>query len=155
MTPLFALFVTSERKAAAELSEAGFEVWAPTYKRLRRAHEWQLRQRGNQGERKALRPAALIDTPIFPGYVFARIGPERFSHARLCEHVVRPLTGSDGFPRPVPEDAFTDMIILVMSGRLDERAPGTKALPRGTRRRGLASLNEWFAAAGNAMRKAA
>lgn len=138
--PLYALYVTSERKAVAELSEAGFEVWAPTYKRLK------------QGPRRVV---SLIDAPIFAGYVFARIAPERFSHARLCEHVIRPLTGSDGFPRSVPEEAFADMIILVMSGRLDERAPGAKALPRGTRRRGLASLNEWFAAAGNAMRRAA
>lgn len=137
MTPIYALYVSGERKAAAELSEAGFEVWAPTYLKLRQ------RERSRS-------LALLVEMPLFPGYVFARIAPERFSHVKACEHVLSVLA-SDGFPAPIPEDAFASMIVLVMSGRLNERLPSMRTRSRAARRRGVSGMSEWFEALGRSL----
>jgi len=142
MTPIYALYVQHERKAAEELAEAGFEAWAPTYKRLR------------QPSQRSRQIASLIEAPLYPGYVFARIPPERISHAKACERVIG-IVSSNGFPAVIPEDVFGGVVALVLSGRLDERLPWTKARPRGVRRRGLSALNEWFELVGQNLRQAA
>lgn len=140
MSPVFALYVTHAGKAAQELDEAGIEAWYPTYLRLKA-----INRRGA----KDLRPE-----PLFPGYVFARIPPGGFATVSACEHVAY-VVGVSGVPVPIPEPIFAALVDLATSGRLDERAPATKARPRGIRRRGLAALAEWFEIVGHRTKAAA
>lgn len=140
--PIYALYVAHERKAADELAEANFEVWAPTYQRLRQPRE-----------RSRLGPT-LIDAPLYPGYVFARIPAHRFAQAKACERVIS-IISCNGAPYPIPEAIFGEVLALVLSGRLDERLPATKAYPRGMRRRGLSALSAWFEIMGRGMKAAA
>lgn len=141
MTPLYALYVTSERRAHRDLMELGFDVWRPTYQRLNRA-------------RTALEPAALLAT-----YVLARIPEDRLHHepggALSVQHVAYAIM------RPIPENIIAALRADVESGRYDEATPATEPPPaikpkkmkhrtwkknraRGARRRGLAALNVWF-----------
>lgn len=127
MPPWYALYTTNERRAAKALTEAGFEVFFPTYAKY-----------VHHGRRKALEPRALL-----PGYVFARVSEGGFHAALTCEYVVRALP-SYGDPIPAPEEAIADLIQLVQSGRMDERLPATRARPRGVRAKGLKALELWF-----------
>lgn len=140
LTPIYALYVLNERRAAEEMAEAGFEVWNPTYlKRL------------PPRMRSRYRLATLTEAPLFPGYIFARIPPGRFHHAKACERVIGVVSISEQ-PLPVPQKEFADVIIAIMAGRLNEALPLTRARPRGNRTRVSAALVEWFEAAGRASR---
>lgn len=127
--PVFALYVTNQRKAAQELDEARIEAWYPTFLKLKA-----INRRGG----KDLRPE-----PMFPSYVFARIPPGGFNSVHACEHVAY-VVGVAGVPVPVPENVYAELVDLATSGRMNERAPATKARPRGIRRKGLESLSAWF-----------
>lgn len=116
MPPLYALYVTNERRAARDLAEMNFDVWRPTYQRLNRAGT-------------ALEPAALLAT-----YVLARIPDQRFHEALSVNHVAYAIM------RPIPETIIAELRADVDSGRFDERMPATKARPRSRRAKGLASL---------------
>jgi transcription antitermination factor NusG len=128
---LYVLCVSGEDRATKQLAEAGVTSWAPTFKKLRLAI-------GRQ-------PARLIDRPLIPGYVFARLGQNDFAAALATERV-HGVISSGGVPKVFPEAEFTKVLMLAISGRFDERLPATKAAPRGVRKRGLAGLNAWFAA---------
>lgn len=138
--PVYAVFVTNAKKAAQELDEARFEAWYPTF--------LQLKTINRRGQRD-LRPE-----PLLKGYVFARIPPGGFAEVCACEHVSY-VVGVAGVPYPVPEGVFAELVALATSGRMDERAPATKARPRGIRARGLASLAEWFDMIGQGLKAAA
>lgn len=148
LAPVYALVVANERRASDHLAEAGFEVWAPTYQRLRPACSWTLRQVIDR-ERIASRAASLVETPVFPGYVFARIGLGGFPSAMTCDRVLGIL------PWPVPQDDFASILILVLSGRLNDRAPGATSKPRGRKSAKLASMQEWFRVAERVTKRAA
>jgi len=125
MTPCYALYVTNERRAAQELAEAGFEAWAPTYRRARPGAAWTLRN-VNGRARMASRPPTLIEAPIFPGYILARIPAEGFAVALELPHVVDAVRGASALPREMPESLLGDLVLLVMTGEMDEqlgRAP--------------------------------
>lgn len=121
--PWYAYFVVSNDRAAAELTEAGFDIFAPTYERIVR-----------RGRAKVLRPVALI-----PGYVFARTGPGGFPAALACKSVVYVLS-SAGHPWPIAEQPIADIAALLETGRMDERLPAKRSRPRGIRRRGLTEI---------------
>lgn len=131
LAPLYVLRVTGEEKATRQLAEAGIASWAPMFKKLRLAV-------GRQ-------PARLIERPLIPGYVFARLGEDDFAAAMATERV-HGVISSGGAPRPFPEAEFTKVLMMTISGRFDDRLPSTKAKPRGTRRRGMAGLQAWFEA---------
>lgn len=132
LSPLYVLRVTGEEKATKQLGEAGITSWAPTFKKLKLAV-------GRQ-------PACLIDRPLIPGYVFARLGENDFAAALATERV-HGVISSSGAPKAFPEPEFTKVLMMSISGRFDERLPATKAKPRGVRKRGLAGLHAWFEAA--------
>lgn len=131
LSPIYILSVTGEQKAAGQLAEVGVTSWAPTFKRLRLAV-------GRQ-------PARLIDRPLIPGYVFARLGEKDFAAALSTERV-HGVISSAGTPKAFPEAEFTKVLMMAITGRFDERLPATKAKPRGVRKRGLAGLHAWFQA---------
>jgi hypothetical protein len=135
--PIYALYVTSERRAHRDLVEMGFDVWRPTYQRLNRA-------------RTALEPAPLLAT-----YVLARIPAERFHDALSPQHVAYAIQ------RQIPEDVIAQLRADVEAGRYDDAAPAPPQRPavkpkkmkhrtwkknraRGARRRGLQALEVWF-----------
>lgn len=138
--PCYAVFVTNPKKAAQELDEARIEAWYPTFLRLKA-----INRRGGRD----LRPE-----PMFPGYVFARIPRGGFAQVCACEHVAY-VVGVAGVPYPVPEAIYAGLVDLATSGRMDERAPATKARPRGVRARGLESLAAWFELIGQRTKAAA
>jgi transcription antitermination factor NusG len=130
--PLYVLRVFGEERAAKQLAEIGVTSWAPTFKRLKLAV-------GRQ-------PARLVEAPLIPGYLFARLGKNDFAAALATERVYGVIR-SNGAPKPLPEAEFTKVMMMVISGKFDDRLPSTKARPRGERRRGLAGLQAWFEAA--------
>jgi hypothetical protein len=131
LNPVYILCVNGEEKATMQLGEVGVTSWAPTFKKLRLAI-------GRQ-------PARLIDRPLIPGYVFARLGKNDFAAALATERV-HGVISSGGVPKVFPEAEFTRVLMMSISGRFDERLPATKAAPRGVRKRGLAGLHAWFEA---------
>lgn len=131
LPPIYILRVRGEERATHQLAEVGVTSWAPTFKKLKLAV-------GRQ-------PARLLDWPLIQGYVFARLGDNDFAAALATERV-HGVISSGGVPRVFPEDEFTEVLMMSISGRFDERLPATKAKPRGVRKRGLAGLHAWFEA---------
>jgi len=129
LAPLYVLRVYGEERAASQLAIHGITSWAPMFKRLR--------------PKVGRQAAKLIDSPLIPGYVFARLGERDFAAAMATERVWGVISES-GFPRQFPEAEFTKVLRMALSGAFDDRLPSTQARPRGQRKRGLAGLTAWF-----------
>lgn len=130
LPPVYALRAFGEAKAVKQLEEQKIVCWAPTY------------QRARPGPRKTVK---MVDTPLIGGYVFARLRPEDFAAAMATERVYG-VVSHNGSPVAIPEADWVRVIVMVMKGTFDDKAPATKARPRGARKKGLASLTAWFAA---------
>lgn len=128
LAPVYILCAHGERRAADALAEIGVTGWAPTFTKLK------------QGFRQRVK--RTVETPLIPGYVFARLKPEDFA-AALSQERIHGVLCRDGTPVPVPEAEWTKILLMVMSGRFDEAAPATKARPRGNRRRAAQKLQEF------------
>lgn len=133
LSPLYVLRVHGEERAAHQLEVVGITSWAPMYKRLR--------------PKVGRRAARLVDSPLIPGYVFARLGDRDFAAAMATERVWGVIS-ENGFPRQFPEAEFTKVLRMALSGAFDDRLPSTQTRPRGERKRGLAGLHAWFEAVG-------
>jgi hypothetical protein len=133
LAPLYVLCVSGEQRSTRHLAEVGITSWAPTFKKLK--------------PRVGRQAARLIDRPLIPGYVFARLSEREIAAAMATERVYGVIS-SNGAPKVFPEAEFTNVMMMVISGRFDDRLPATQARPRGERKRGLAGLNAWFDAYG-------
>ncbi len=89
-----------ESRAELNLRRQGFDAWLP---RLRR-------------KRRHARRTGTVFAPLFPGYLFVRIDPERQPWRAInSTYGVRHLICQDSRPAPVPED-----FISSLRGSLDE-----------------------------------
>lgn len=160
--PCYAVFVMDGAKVSDDLVGAGFECWHFTYKRFRPGAQWQLRN-VNGRMRVASRAHSEIRSPMFEGYVFARIPPDRFAEVLNNPRVIDVVRGAGDEPRPVPKNTIDEAIRAVLSCEWDEEtapAPKTfnldkplkavvvknRARARGKRRKGAAKrIRKWLA----------
>lgn len=98
--PWFAVWTRSrhEARVVAHLEERGVEAFLPTVTRWSR---WKDRRK-------------RIDWPLFPGYCFTRLNPERSLVVLTCPGVVT-LVSSEGRPSPIPDLEIEGIRTLVES----------------------------------------
>jgi len=95
---------------------------------IRSKHEFQVRERLHKVEIEVFLPVVerlskwkdrkkLVSFPLFPGYLFVRIGKgfQRFTVLKT-RGVVRFLCSASGEPEPVPEDQIAALKKLIDSG---------------------------------------
>ena len=124
----FALFVLDERKATDALTEAGFDVFYPTFARY------------------TLRRHRIVrtDAPIFPRYIFAAIDPDACRDP-LRSAGVAYIVGAAGQPRPIPAPIIEAVRLMASSGELDEAEPTLPApKPKRIRYKGMQALRVWL-----------
>ncbi len=99
--PWFALRVRSncEKTAAAALEVAGYEHFLPSYRATR---QWSDRRK-------------QIDLPLFPGYVFARLGLQHLARVVAFRSVVH-VVGAGRIPVPVDDHDIAAIKSVVRSG---------------------------------------
>lgn len=121
--PCYALFVVNEARAADDIAALGLECWNFTYRRFRPGATWPLRVVGSRHTRMASRPAVEIRSPLFPGYIFARIPAERFRDVLESPRVVDAVRGASGEPRAVLDSDISAAVLDVLSCAWDEQMP--------------------------------
>jgi transcription antitermination factor NusG len=101
----YALYVKSRHEFATgrELERKGIVTYVPAVKRW---SQWKDRRK-------------LIDTPLFPGYLFVCVEPypEYFINVLKTAGAVCLVCAEPGRPTPVPEDEILSLRLLVESGR--------------------------------------
>lgn len=99
----FALYVKPHHEFVVQkhVGEKGFDVYLPTINKMR---HWKDRIK-------------RIDSPLFPGYLFARVLPAQFLDLLKTQGVIRILSTVPGCPTPVPEAQITAMKVLLANGR--------------------------------------
>lgn len=101
--------VRSERTAERELRLAGFDTYLPEQKI----------ERFNR--RKRIKVVSTVC--LFPGYLFAQIGPDQFRAARACKGVSDMLPGFPHDPVPLSKRSVADVLELraaQLAGKLDD-----------------------------------
>jgi transcription antitermination factor NusG len=92
-----------EKKVCAELKEKGIETFLPLYSAK---HKWSDRQ-------------AVVQLPLFPGYVFARIAPRQEERIPVLRTLgVMGFVGARGIGTPIPESEIQAVQTL-----LEQRVP--------------------------------
>ena len=92
-----------EKKVCAELKEKGIETFLPLYSAK---HKWSDRQ-------------AVVQLPLFPGYVFARIAPRQEERIPVLRTLgVMGFVGARGIGTPIPESEIRAVQTL-----LEQRVP--------------------------------
>lgn len=90
-----------ERVTATHLHERGYEEFSPCFEARRR---WSDRIK-------------IIDQPLFPGYVFARLNPHNRLRVLTAPGVVG-LVGLGKLPTPIPDQEIENIRKMVQSGLL-------------------------------------
>jgi transcriptional antiterminator RfaH len=93
----------NEKKVSYALRQKGYECLAPTY-----------RQRRNWSDR-----TVEIDLPLFPTYVFCRLGPSVLGKAISTSGVVK-IIGFNGKPTEIPIEEVESLQLLMQSNLLRE-----------------------------------
>jgi transcription antitermination factor NusG len=89
-----------EKRVASELLHKGIEVYLPL---ITRRHQWSDRMK-------------LVELPLFPCYVFARIAPCAESRAKILRTGgIIGLVGAAKTGEPIPEDQIENVRILLAS----------------------------------------
>jgi len=106
--PWFALRVRSncEKTAATALELAGYEHFLPSYRSTR---QWSDRRK-------------QIDLPLFPGYIFARLGLQHLARVVAFRSVVH-VVGAGRTPVPVDDNEIDAIKAVVRSGLPSEPWP--------------------------------
>jgi transcription antitermination factor NusG len=101
----FALYVKPRHEflVLGDLTSTGREVYLPA---VNRVSQWKDRKK-------------RIDSPLFPGYLFARVVPdsEQFLGLVKTRGVVRILSAVPGQPTPVPDGEISALKTLLASDR--------------------------------------
>jgi transcriptional antiterminator RfaH len=105
MQPWFALqtMPRNEKKVSNVLMQKGYECLAPTYRQRRK---WSDR-------------TVQIDLPLFPMYVFCRLGPSVLGKAVSTSGVVK-IVGFNGKPAEVAVEEINALQLLMQSNLLRE-----------------------------------
>jgi transcription antitermination factor NusG len=100
----YAAYVKSRHEFAtrAELCGKGIDAYVPAMKRLR---NWKDRRK-------------LVEFPLFPGYIFARLQPcaHDFLQVLRTRGVVNLLSAEQGMPIAVPDEEINSLRLLIESG---------------------------------------
>jgi transcription antitermination factor NusG len=120
----YAVYVKSRHEFVTrdELSRKGTETFLPSAKRLRR---WKDRKK-------------LVESPLFPGYLFVHIHPDNESYLNVLKvkGVVTLLSLEPGNPTPVPPEEINSLKLLLESGEELDIRPELKEGRRVRIRRG-------------------
>src|SRR2546422_10613255 len=95
-----------EKVAAASLAYKGYEHYLPCYRQRRR---WSDR-------------TAVIEAPLFPGYVFCRFDPAQRIGILTIPGVVS-VVGIGKNPAPIPSDEIAAIETVLKSGLQSEPCP--------------------------------
>jgi transcription antitermination factor NusG len=90
-----------EKKVAAALEEKGVAAFLPLLSAL---HQWSDRRR-------------RIDTPLFPGYVFVRVGSQQGTRVPILQTMgVLRFVGSRGIGVPIPDEQIESVRKVLKQG---------------------------------------
>ncbi len=85
-----------EQKVAEQITKLGYQSFLPRYRAL-----------SKRKDRKK-----MIQSPIFPGYIFAKINPVELNQLLSLPGAIR-ILGKKGKPFPIPEEEIESVKILV------------------------------------------
>jgi len=95
-----------EQKVAEQITKLGYKSFLPRYQTL-----------SKRKDRKK-----FIQSPIFPGYIFARVPPDDFNQLLKLPGVVK-ILGEKGKPFPIPAEEIESVRILLESEAAVEPHP--------------------------------
>ena len=99
-----------EQKVAEQITKLGYQSFLPRFQAL--------------SKRKDRRK--LIQSPIFPGYIFARVPSNDFNKLLKLPGVVK-ILGEKGKPAPIPAEELESVKILLESESVIEPHPYLRA----------------------------
>lgn len=103
----------AERSVAAELRDAGFEAYLPTYKIER--------------ENRRLRKTITSELVLFPRYEFVRAHVDQIAALRRVDGVVDILPGFPMAPVPIADADIVKLRTAQLAGLLDDTHQGRRA----------------------------
>ncbi len=120
----YAIYVKSKHEGIAygELQKKGVESYLPLVKKTR---QWKDRRK-------------LVEFPLFPGYLFAKVNPTPSGFVRVlrARGVVSLVSGELGVPLAVPDCEMDSLRIMMENGNDIDIYPGIKEGTRVSVRRG-------------------
>ena len=100
----YALYVKSRHEfvTQSELTRKGINTFLPSVKKI---SQWKDRKK-------------IIESPLFPGYIFFYIQPEKgFINVLKTKGAVNIISSEPGHPSAVPSEEINSLMLLIKSGQ--------------------------------------